>query len=149
MAHPGRTIRLALIIFGSAALIGVSRWCDLHESSTRTLQVMLGYPIVALGCSAFLLATLGSGEAGIKAVLNPGLIYLGKISYGLYVYHGLALALGRHIFHLDAGGTPTYVGYFTFSLTVTLLAAAASYRWLESPFLRLKSRFAHVASRPV
>jgi peptidoglycan/LPS O-acetylase OafA/YrhL len=34
-------------------------------------------------------------------------------------------------------------------LALTIVLAAASYRWLESPFLRLKERFAHVQSRPV
>jgi peptidoglycan/LPS O-acetylase OafA/YrhL len=34
-------------------------------------------------------------------------------------------------------------------LALTVALAAASYRWLESPFLRLKERFAHVQSRPV
>jgi peptidoglycan/LPS O-acetylase OafA/YrhL len=34
-----------------------------------------------------------------------------------------------------------------FLMTVAL--ALASYRWIESPFLRLKDRFATVLSRPV
>jgi peptidoglycan/LPS O-acetylase OafA/YrhL len=32
---------------------------------------------------------------------------------------------------------------------ITVLLAMASYRWIESPFLRLKDRFATVLSRPV
>ena len=33
-----------------------------------------------------------------------------------------------------------------FALTVTM--AAISYRWLETPFLKLKQRFTYVLSRP-
>jgi peptidoglycan/LPS O-acetylase OafA/YrhL len=32
---------------------------------------------------------------------------------------------------------------------LTLILALGSYRWVESPFLRLKDRFATVLSRPV
>jgi peptidoglycan/LPS O-acetylase OafA/YrhL len=32
---------------------------------------------------------------------------------------------------------------------LTILAAKLSYRWLESPFLRLKRRFEIVHSRPI
>jgi peptidoglycan/LPS O-acetylase OafA/YrhL len=35
------------------------------------------------------------------------------------------------------------------SLTATVITALASYRVLESPFLRLKERFAIVKSRPM
>jgi peptidoglycan/LPS O-acetylase OafA/YrhL len=34
-------------------------------------------------------------------------------------------------------------------LGITVILAWASYRWLESPFLRWKDRFARVLSRPV
>ncbi len=33
------------------------------------------------------------------------------------------------------------------ALTLTIALAAASYRWLETPFLKLKQRFTHVLSR--
>jgi peptidoglycan/LPS O-acetylase OafA/YrhL len=32
---------------------------------------------------------------------------------------------------------------------MTVILAVASYRWIESPFLRLKDKFAIVLSRPV
>jgi peptidoglycan/LPS O-acetylase OafA/YrhL len=63
------------------------------------------------------------------------IVYVGMISYGLYLYHapvaeGL-LHLGlRRMFHAPL------------AIVVTLLVAAASYRWLERPFLALKQRYA-------
>jgi len=34
------------------------------------------------------------------------------------------------------------------ALAITLGMAAASYRWVEKPFLALKQHFAHILSRP-
>jgi len=34
------------------------------------------------------------------------------------------------------------------ALAATILLAAISFRWLETPFLSLKQRFTHVLSRP-
>ncbi|MEO6922645.1 MAG: hypothetical protein ABI142_02355, partial [Bryocella sp.] len=66
------------------------------------------------------------------------LIYLGKISYGLYVFHIAALGIAGHLHQGIAVG---------FILCVAM--AAASYKFLESPFLRLKERFEIIPSRPV
>ncbi len=78
---------------------------------------------------------------------NQILLYLGKISYGLYVLHELAHFCAIRLVHAS---TPFMVrGAVNVGLALTILLAAASYRWLESPFLRLKERFAHVQSRPV
>jgi peptidoglycan/LPS O-acetylase OafA/YrhL len=42
-----------------------------------------------------------------------------------------------------------FLGYWCLSLLVTITMAAFSYRYFESPFLRLKKRFTRVESRPV
>jgi peptidoglycan/LPS O-acetylase OafA/YrhL len=42
-----------------------------------------------------------------------------------------------------------YLGYAALGLLLTIALSSISYRWLESPFLRLKDRFAVVQSRPV
>ena len=94
--------------------------------------------------SAVLLGVLGSPHSFFK---QRALIYLGKISYGLYVIHELAHLLAKQIF--PAASPLRVVGQSGISLAITIALAAASYRWLETPFLRLKEKFAHVQSRPV
>jgi peptidoglycan/LPS O-acetylase OafA/YrhL len=104
----------------------------------------LGHPFTALASAAVLLSVLGSQQAFLR---NQMLLYLGKISYGLYVLHEFAHYCAMRII---PASTPRMVfAQSIVGLTLTVLLAAASYRWLESPFLRLKERFAHVQSRPV
>jgi peptidoglycan/LPS O-acetylase OafA/YrhL len=108
---------------------------------------LMTYPIAALAAVLVLVATIRK-EATPRA-LGALAGYLGKISYGLYVYHMLALALVRRSFTavpalrpFDRFGIEPAV-----ALPLTIALAAASYRYLESPFLRLKQRFAVVPSR--
>ncbi|MGB6192273.1 MAG: acyltransferase [Terracidiphilus sp.] len=74
--------------------------------------------------------------------------YLGKISYGLYVYHiPCLLLLGKVSVRLMGRNNPLWVDVIAFPMTVGL--AVLSYRYFERPFLRIKERFAFVKSRPV
>ena len=106
------------------------------------------YPAVAAGAGAMLLATLRADTAG-SLFGSPVLVYLGRISYGLYVYHRLALDLVRHWL----GEATTLQPWFAFllvplmTLAFTIALAAVSFRFVEEPFLRLKRRFTHVRSR--
>lgn len=109
-----------------------------------TWQMALGHPFTALASVAVLLSVLGSQHGFLR---NKTLLYLGKISYGLYVLHEFAHFCAMR---LAPASTPVgVVGQSFVGLALTVALAAASYRWLESPFLRLKERFAHVQSRPV
>ncbi|HKR96064.1 MAG TPA: hypothetical protein VJW55_11905, partial [Candidatus Angelobacter sp.] len=89
-------------------------------------------------------SVMGSQNAFLR---NKWLLYLGKISYGLYVLHEFAHYCAMRL--LPASTPMRVVEQSVISLALTILLAAASYRWLESPFLRLKERFAYVQSRPV
>ncbi|MDQ2834435.1 MAG: acyltransferase, partial [Acidobacteriota bacterium] len=102
----------------------------------------------ALGTVLIFLGFLESGERWAHARLT----YLGKISYGLYVFHVMALQfvgfLGIHagIYKL-AGSTVGKVIGLPFALGLTVLAAYLSYNFYEKRFLVLKDRFAIVHSR--
>ena len=83
--------------------------------------VLVTYPLAAASSAAILLGILG-------AEMRAG-SYLGKISYGLYVFHVAVIRI-----------VPSPL----LALPLTIAIAALSYRYLESPFLRLKHRFTRV-----
>jgi peptidoglycan/LPS O-acetylase OafA/YrhL len=76
------------------------------------------------------------------------LIYLGRISYGLYVFHVLGLMISDSLVPHAASNFGRYLLRTTLAFAITVGFAAASYRWLETPFLNLKQRFTHIFSRP-
>jgi peptidoglycan/LPS O-acetylase OafA/YrhL len=71
--------------------------------------------------------------------------FLGKISFGLYVYHALSLKLSGM---LAVGGLSSYAGQTSMALAICIAISAASYLLYEKRFLQLKARFETVRSRP-
>jgi peptidoglycan/LPS O-acetylase OafA/YrhL len=70
--------------------------------------------------------------------------YLGKISYGLYMYHPIAivLALQTSIWL----GAPIDVLLYPLALALTILLAGISYKYIESYFLNFKTNYTSVIS---
>jgi len=111
-----------------------------------SFNLIARYALATFGCCCILLAFLGVS----RRVLPAWAIYLGRISYGLYVFHQLALDIARHILrHHVADGIVLVVLEGATGLGITMLLAACSYRFFESPFLRMKKRFEIVESHPV
>jgi peptidoglycan/LPS O-acetylase OafA/YrhL len=140
-----RLQRVALLCGGAATWVAVFAFTVTGQALTvTTWRMALGHPFTALASVAVLLSVLGSQHRFLR---NPRLLYLGKISYGLYVLHEFAHFCAIRLVHASTPGM--VVAQSIVGLALTIVLAAASYRWLESPFLRLKERFAHVQSRPV
>jgi peptidoglycan/LPS O-acetylase OafA/YrhL len=138
-------------------LAGVSLWLvaggPLQLFGTRDAvslwQLMMAYGSVALGCALLLTGILGAPSTWFPKPL----VYLGKISYGLYAYHLLGLRLSESLvfrWHSAQPGSGTPVAArLPMALAITIIFAALSYRFFESPFLRLKERFTFIPSRKV
>jgi peptidoglycan/LPS O-acetylase OafA/YrhL len=102
-----------------------------------------GYILISIGAVLIFFAFLGMR---VGKGFRP-LVYLGKVSYGLYMYHLSVVAFLWYFVgnvlrwpHHDTLG-------FLFGLPVTIGIAALSYRFFEKPFLKLKEKFEIVHSR--
>jgi peptidoglycan/LPS O-acetylase OafA/YrhL len=64
---------------------------------------------------------------------------LGVISYGVYIYHMWGIHVVREVF--ERVGMPDSRIFFLAAVLVSALIAEGSYRFIESPLLKLKDRF--------
>ena len=149
MPRIGPGPRVALLAGGLALLLWVAYGFDLFEAHTETLASVMGWPFVALGCVAVVISALGRNSPFDFALKSKPLIYLGRISFGLYVFHQVGLLVADRVFPRFNDAASQWLGHTALGLLLTVPMAAASYRWLEQPFLKLKQRrFTVVGSRP-
>lgn len=111
---------------------------------TSAINLVAGYTAVEFGCVMFLLSVIGLAPRRLPRAL----IYLGRISFGLYVFHGLGLEIASRLSHQLGAGYSGFVQTFL-GLAVTVSLASLSYKFYEKPFLKLKKRMELVKSRPV
>jgi peptidoglycan/LPS O-acetylase OafA/YrhL len=136
--------RAALLIGGFTCFVLAGSYFRIKFDPLTTSRVLLGYPVAALGAAAMFLGTIRPAATLYR---NP-FVYLGRISYGLYVFHVLGLMISDYTVQHQDSSLGRYLLRNTVALTVAIAFAAISYRWLESPFLALKQRFTRVLSRP-
>jgi peptidoglycan/LPS O-acetylase OafA/YrhL len=154
-------------LLSGAELAVLVRWYAFMSAvhQQRRLLLMLFVALIA-GCGVMTLRPAGFGEfnhfwlaglyavfvlmafAGIEPYMGgllrlPILVWFGKLSYGIYIFHEIvngflhaALAHGAPQIRTlaDAGNT-------VFALCVTLFLATLSYRLLETPILQFGHRF--------
>src|SRR5208282_5793871 len=136
--------------------VAASLFNTFYSSSARSgsWRLMISYGLAAAGSSLIILAMLDFREQGN----SRWAIHLGRISYGIYVYHYFLIALVWRLPMeiLEMKGLHSHVlrGVIDFALQVAsplLIAwglAELSYRFFETPFLRLKRRYTVIASQP-
>ena len=150
----GRTPRIStfyrLLMLAAAATLWFIACYVFHARqippAVSGLDEVVGYGLAAVGCALIILGFLGIS----RSLLPAWAIFLGKISFGLYVFHVLAISLVSDLpATLMSKGPIAFVVRTGAKICLTVLLAFLSYRFLETPFLRLKEHFEVVKSRPV
>ena len=109
---------LAILLSLAAALFIPDRY-----SIYTTIAVVL--------LTALLIACVGPGTSGYKILASPAAMYVGRISYSLYLWHWPVLVISRWTVGIHSWLAPLQVG-------LMLLLAATSYKYVESPLRRAK-----------
>jgi peptidoglycan/LPS O-acetylase OafA/YrhL len=118
------------------ALVGVL-WLlsqELHWE-TDPLAFAAFYPLVGLASGLALAAVLsGSWLAGVRRVLAP----IGLVSYGIYLWHWVVLAvlLDHRVYPVGSFAAVASVIHALVLLALTLPLALASWLFVERPLLR-------------
>ena len=113
--------------------------------STASLAWMIS--LYVLASASIILALLHSPPRMLRAVLEArALQWVGKRAYGLYLWQVPVIALPLPIIGraLPNPTWPAAIPQTVMRVALTFLIAAASYRWIELPFLRLKDRWSRL-----
>jgi peptidoglycan/LPS O-acetylase OafA/YrhL len=141
--HPGLR---AILFSGGITLLGLSTgWFRVLRDGLPIADGLLGYGCGTIAGVLLFFSFLGGPQDGLKFLTFRPLVYLGRISYGLYVVHQFVLEATKVTLYRLMGHSPTELR-FLLAIPPTVILAAVSYRWLESPFLRLKSRYEQISS---
>jgi peptidoglycan/LPS O-acetylase OafA/YrhL len=147
LPHYSTRTRVLLCTFGFLATFATHLRTDvgLHGSALPIWVFPVDYAVRLVGLSALLLSLLGT-QARIPRVV----LYLGQISFGLYVYHVWAIALAvRMTRGMHFNGIAALLFRDGLALALTTLMAIISFHYFEAPFLKLKDKkFTIVRSRP-
>jgi peptidoglycan/LPS O-acetylase OafA/YrhL len=149
--HPALRLVAALTGIGCWLVASIAFGVQADTPHSTVLEAPIGWALILLGTLLLFLSMLGFPA---KYLPKP-IIYLGRISYGLYLFHELVYFLIFHTgkawltglslaLHLASwrNGIGTALAF-----CFTVLIAHTSYQLYEKPFLSLKKRFTIVPSR--
>jgi len=98
-----------------------------------------GLSLIDIYSASLLLTALEPGSP-VYRIFNIGpLRWLGRISYGAYVFHNIYIDPVRQM--MRPYGDPSKLKSTAVGFVITIVLAWASFRWFESPFIRLKDRW--------
>jgi len=133
---------LPTFLLGLALYLLSSLICKTLTPAPR-FQFVLGLPAVSLAATAAIPLVLRAGWPRSLCATSP-LRFLGRISYGFYIFHILLEpifdAIGLHFAHTSSGFFYQFVRLIA-AFPITVAVSWLSFQLLEIPFLQLKRYF--------
>jgi peptidoglycan/LPS O-acetylase OafA/YrhL len=114
-----------------------------NEGSSPVLRSLMG----AAGCGAIVAGPLlwqWSGRPGWRFLVNRPLAWLGERSYAIYLLH--MVVISELLLLVPDGPWDSFPALWAATFVLTVAGAALSWRFVEEPFLRLRSRPAETGS---
>ena len=92
-------------------------------------QAAVSATISIVALTAVLIASLKKGTAAFGFFTDKNVVYIGLISFSLYLWHWTVLSISRWTIGIHWWSVPVQVG-------LMFLLAEASYKWVETPLRR-------------
>lgn len=145
LAPPRSLPRPFLLVLITGCAVGLMLLPSLEEARLGAVAI---YPLAAIACVSGAALALSGGK--IRAFLSSrSLVYLGTISFGLYVFHLAVIAYTKPLvvqFGTERAGLAFLLHGFL-ALVGTVLCGSASYYGFERFWLRKKDKFAAIQTR--
>lgn len=130
------------LVLGAVA-VG-SWWLIARYLSQDGTSSVATYALSGLASVMLLVAVVRSEAPLLKLKPFSWFVYLGRISYGLYVFHLFGIAVMMSLLSVPIIGIPlNFELRVVLSFLLTVAMAVISYNFLELPFLKLKERFSY------
>ena len=136
-----RTSPIAIVTTAALGALAVAacRWGLFNGATFAGWMQTWGLTAVAAVACGVLALSLRSQRLGRVLTWKP-LQHLGRVSYGFYVFHFLFYDCDRIVYDAIKPRFPAWPIHIALFAWVWFLSWA-SFRWFESPFLRLKDRW--------
>ncbi|WP_368860385.1 acyltransferase family protein, partial [Caballeronia sp. BR00000012568055] len=124
-----------------AMVVGVVAWL-VFGTRNVALDQSIGYTIQAIGFCALIVLTLEYSKNTRKAMVYRGIGWIGVYSYGIYLWHSLALAPGDMLIrkaaamHLPA--IPAWFAIMAAQFAIAIVVGYVTTRAVEFPFLKIR-----------
>lgn len=105
----------------------------------------IGYSLVAVIAFFFVARVLLVPTGWLSTLLSARpIVYLGRISYGIYLYHEIVFTVLRKALHIpfDNPDVGALRRLFPVEVAITIVVAAISFRFYETPILQWGNRLA-------
>jgi peptidoglycan/LPS O-acetylase OafA/YrhL len=98
---------------------------------------------------ALIILNISANPMRFGILQHPIMQYLGRISYGVYMYHNIMITLSIKLLFAFYPDPDSHIGHiinYIIAFVLAISCSALSYAIIEKPFLKMKKRFTKVRS---